>query len=234
MELKKNPEADLEKKKGFFLQIGLVLVLALILISFEWKVYDVNVSELGTLKVEAEEEELIPITRQDLTPPPPPPPKPTQIEIVKDEEVIKEEVVINTESTEETEIKIVEQVEEVVEEVQIFTIVEEMPSLPGCEASKGEQERQMCTQEKILQFLAKNTKFPPMAKDAGISGVVYVNFEINQKGDVTDVKLLRGIGGGCDEEALRVVKTLPKFQPGKQRGKPVRVSYNLPIRFTLK
>lgn len=236
MELKKNPEVDLEKKKGFFFQIGLVLALALILISFEWKVFDVKVSELGKLNVTQEEEELIPITRQELTPPPPPPPKPTQIEIVEDKEEIKEDVIINTESNEDQEVKIVELVtkEEVVEEVPIFTIVEEMPSLPGCEGSKNEQERQNCTQEKILIFLAKNIKFPALAKDAGISGVVYVNFEINQKGDVADVKLLKGIGGGCDEEAMRVVKTLPKFMPGKQRGKPVRVSYNLPIRFTLK
>lgn len=221
MELKKNPEADLEKKKGFFFQIGLVLVLALILISFEWKVYDVKVSELGKLKVEQEEEELIPITRQELTPPPPPPPKPTQIEIVKDEEVIKEEVVISTESTEETEVKIVEQVEEVVEEPQIFTIVEEMPGFPGGEAE-------------LFKYLAGNIKYPAMAKDAGISGIVYVTFVVMETGKINDVKVLRGIGGGCDEEAIRVVKNMPSWKPGKQRGKPVRVQFNLPIRFTLK
>lgn len=221
MELKKNPEADLEKKKGFFFQIGLVLVLALILISFEWKVFDVRVSELGKLNVEQEEEELIPITRQELTPPPPPPPKPTQIEIVKDEEEIKEEVVINTESTEETEIKVVEQVEEVVEEVQIFTIVEEMPGFPGGEAE-------------LFKYLGGNIKYPAMAKDAGISGIVYVTFVVMETGKISDVKVLRGIGGGCDEEAIRVVKSMPQWKAGKQRGKPVRVQFNLPIRFTLK
>lgn len=222
MELKKNPETDLEKKKGFFFQIGLVFVLALILISFEWKVYDVQVSELGKLQVEQEEEELIPITRQELTPPPPPPPKPTQIEIVEDKVEIKEEVVINTEATEETEIKVVEQVEEVApEEPQIFTIVEEMPGFPGGEAE-------------LFKFLGGNIKYPAMAKDAGISGIVYVTFVVMETGKISDVKVLRGIGGGCDEEAVRVVKSMPDWKAGKQRGKPVRVQFNLPIRFTLK
>lgn len=221
MELKKNPEADLEKKRGFFFQIGLVLALAAILISFEWKVYDVSLSELGKLKVEQEEEELIPITRQELTPPPPPPPKPTQIEIVEDKEEIKEDVVINTESTEETVVKIVEQVEEVVEEPQIFTIVEEMPEFPGGEAE-------------LFKYLSQNIKYPAMAKDAGISGIVYVTFVVMETGKINDVKVLRGIGGGCDEEAIRVVKSMPQWKSGKQRGKPVRVQFNLPIRFTLK
>ncbi len=223
MELKKNPESDLEKKKSFFFQIGLVLVLALILISFEWKVYDVTVSELGKLKVEQEEEELVPITRQELTPPPPPAPKPTEIEIVKNEEEIKQDVVISTEANEETEVKVVAaaQVEEVVEEVQIFTIVEEMPGFPG-----GEGE--------LFKFLGENIKYPAMAKDAGISGIVYVTFVVMETGKIDNVKVLRGIGGGCDEEAISVVKRMPQWKAGKQRGKPVRVQFNLPIRFTLK
>lgn len=234
MELKKNPEADLEKKKGFFFQIGLVLVLALILISFEWKVYDVKVSELGKLKVEQEEEELIPITRQELTPPPPPPPKPTQIEIVKDEEVIKEEVVISTESTEETEVKIVEQVEEVVEETQIFTIVEDMPRFPGCEKESTYEKKMACAELEMRKYLRDNIKFPRMAIDAGISGTVYVGFVVSTNGNIEDVKVLKGLGGGCDEEAIRVVKNMPSWSPGKQRNKPVKVQYTLPIKFSLK
>ncbi|PCJ80138.1 MAG: hypothetical protein COA57_15125 [Flavobacteriales bacterium] len=134
---------------------------------------------------------------------------------------------------EDTEVEI-QEIEEVVDEPQIFTIVEQFPSLPGCENIRDEQKRKECTETEIMKFLGKNIKYPAMAKDAGISGIVYVNFEINQKGVVKDVKILRGIGGGCDEEAIRVVKKFPKFFPGKQRGKPVRVSYNLPIRFTLR
>lgn len=106
-------------------------------------------------------------------------------------------------------------------EPQIFTIVEEMPSFPGGEAE-------------LFKYLGKNVKFPPMAQDAGISGVVYVTFVVDENGKVRDPKVLRGIGGGCDEEALRVMKAMPNWEPGKQRGKPVRVQYNLPIRFTLR
>lgn len=235
MELKKNPEADLEKKKGFFFQIGLVLVLALLLISFEWKVYDIKVSELGKLVVEQEEEELIPITRQELTPPPPPPPKPTQIEIVKDEEEIKEEVVINTESNEETEVKIVEQAEEVApDEPQIFTIVEDMPRYPGCESAGNYEQKMACADTEMRKYLSANTKFPRMAVDAGISGTVYVGFVVSENGQIADIKVLKGLGGGCDEEAIRVVKNMPTWIPGKQRNKPVKVQFTLPIKFILK
>jgi protein TonB len=168
-----------------------------------------------------EEEELIPITRQEIKPPPPPPPKPTEIEIVEDEEEIEEEIELDTEMEEET---IVEQdfteEEEVVEEPQIFTIVEEMPSFPGGE-------------EKLFKYLGENIKYPQMAKEANISGIVYVTFVVMEDGSIKNVKKLRGIGGGCDEEAIRVVKSMPKWKSGKQRGKPVRVQFNLPIRFTL-
>jgi protein TonB len=99
--------------------------------------------------------------------------------------------------------------------------VEDMPSFPGGE-------------EALFKYLAQNIKYPQIAKEAGITGRVFVNFVIDKEGNVTDVKVLRGIGGGCDEEAVRVVKNMPKWSPGKQRGKPVKVSYNLPIKFSLK
>ena len=112
-------------------------------------------------------------------------------------------------------------VEEVYEEPEIFTIVEEMPGFPGGD-------------EKLFKYLGENIKYPAMAKDAGIKGVVYVTFVVKEDGSIDGVKVLRGIGGGCDEEAMRVVKSMPKWKPGKQRGKNVRVQYNLPIRFTLR
>jgi protein TonB len=110
---------------------------------------------------------------------------------------------------------------EVEAEPEIFTIVEEMPNFPGGEA-------------KLFEYLGKNIKYPQMATDMGISGVVYVTFVVDENGKVKDPKVLRGIGGGCDEEALRVVRNMPPWEPGKQRGKAVRVQYNLPIRFTLR
>jgi len=106
------------------------------------------------------------------------------------------------------------------EKPNVYTIVEEMPSYPG-----GENERN--------RFLAENINYPSKARDARIQGTTYISFIIDKEGSVTDVKVLRGIGGGCDEEAIRVVKLMPKWNPGKQNGKNVRVLFNMPIQFRL-
>ena len=224
METKKHPQADLEKRKGLLFQLGIVLALAVVLIAFEWAQFERTDSQLGKLNVELEEEEMIPITQQTPPPPPPPPPPPQTIvlEIVEDDEEIEEDIDLDTEADEDTEVEIVEvEEEEVINEQEIFTIVEDMPSFPGGEA-------------KLMEYLGKNTKFPPLAKDAGIQGIVYVTFVIAKDGSIDNVKVLRGIGGGCDEEALRVIKNMPKWTPGKQRGRAVRVQYNIPIRFILR
>jgi protein TonB len=220
MEARKNPEADLEGRKASFMLIGLLTALAITLIAFEWTAFEKEVDGFGALEMDLLEEEIIP---PSATPPPPPPPPPaptTMLEIVDDEEEIEEMEVEDQEIKEDTEVEIVQR-EEVVEEEQIFTIVEEMPTFPGGEAE-------------LFKYLGKNIKYPQMATDAGISGVVYVTFVVGKDGKITDVKVLRGIGGGCDEEAVRVVKSMPPWKPGKQRGKPVTVQYNLPIRFTLR
>jgi periplasmic protein TonB len=223
MKSKKNSEVDIERKKPLLFHIGLVVSLAVVLIAFEWKTFDRTQSTLGQLKVDLEEEEMIPITKQEPPPPPPPPPPQTTIiEIVEDDEEIEEELeIMDTEIDENTEIDIVEFVEEVVEEPEIFTIVEEMPSFPGGEAE-------------LFKYLGSNIKYPAMARDAGIQGIVYVTFVVKEDGKISDVRVLRGVGGGCDEEAVRVVEKMPSWKPGKQRGKSVRVQYNLPIRFTLR
>jgi protein TonB len=222
MERKKSEEADLEKKRVPLIIIGLLFSTALVLVAFEWKTYETQVKDLGELELELVEEEIIPISQQQPPPPPPPPAPTTVIEIVEDEEEIEEELVIeDLEVDEETEIEFIEEVEEEVAEEQIFTIVEEMPTFPGGDAA-------------LMKYLGNNIKYPAIAKDAGIQGTVYVTFVVNEKGEVKDVRVLRSIGGGCDEEAIRVVESMPKWKPGKQRGKPVKVQYNLPIRFTLK
>ena len=223
MKSKKNSEVDIERKKPLLFHIGLVVSLSVVLIAFEWKTFDRTQSTLGQLKVDLEEEEMIPITKQEPPPPPPPPPPQTTIiEIVEDDEEIEEELeIMDTEIDENTEIDIVEFVEEVVEEPEIFTIVEEMPSFPGGEAE-------------LFKYLGSNIKYPAMARDAGIQGIVYVTFVVKEDGKISDVRVLRGVGGGCDEEAVRVVEKMPSWKPGKQRGKSVRVQYNLPIRFTLR
>lgn len=220
MEAKKSPEADLEKRKGSFMLIGLLTALAVTLVAFEWTTFEERNTEMGQLQMDFLEEEVIPAS---VTPPPPPPPPPaptTVLEIVDDEEEVEEVEQVDMEIKEDTKVEIVKR-EEVVEEEQIFTIVEDMPSFPGGEAE-------------LFKYLGKSIKYPQMAQDASISGVVYVTFVVGKDGKISDAKVLRGIGGGCDEEALRVVRSMPAWKPGKQRGKPVTVQYNLPIRFTLR
>jgi protein TonB len=146
----------------------------------------------------------------------------TQIEIV-DDNVETQDLNINAEVEQNEVIEEyvpVEVEEDEVVEQEIFQIVEEMPSFPG-----GDQ--------KMMEYVAKNIKYPQIARETGVQGKVFVNFVVEPDGSVSNVKILRGIGGGCDEEAMRVVKSMPKWKPGKQRGKPVRVSYNLPVNFRL-
>jgi len=146
----------------------------------------------------------------------------TQLEIV-DNEVETEDIKINAEVEQNEVIEeyvAPEVVEEEVVEQEIFQIVEEMPQFPG-----GEQ--------KLMEFVAKNIKYPQIARETGIQGRVFVGFVVEPDGSISNVKLLRGIGGGCDEEAMRVIKSLPKWKPGKQRGKAVRVSYQIPVFFKL-
>ncbi len=221
MDVKKSQEVDLERKRGLLFWTGFAFSLAFVLILLEAAQIENEVKDLGKLEMEVEEEEMIPITQQEVPPPPPPPVQQQVIEIVEDDEEIEEELEIeDMEATEDMEIEIVEVQEEVVEEPEIFTIVEDMPSFPGGEAE-------------LFKYLGKSIKYPQMAKEAGIQGRVFVTFVVMENGKIANVKLLRGIGGGCDEEAIRVVKSMPTWAPGKQRGKPVRVQYNLPIKFTL-
>ncbi len=235
MEKRKNEKADLEKNRSMYAQIGLVLALLVVILAFQWKSYDKNDFDLGQLKMDDVPEEIIPITKQEKPPPPPPPPA-TEIEIVKDDVVIKEDVKIaETEVTQETKIIVIEpKKEEGPLEPEIFTIVERMPSFKGCENAGSEEQRTSCTYNKIQEFLGRTVVYPPMAKDNGITGTVYVTFVIDNSGTVKDVKILRGVGGGLDEEAVRAVKSMPKWGPGQQRGRAVSVQYNLPVRFTLK
>jgi protein TonB len=85
----------------------------------------------------------------------------------------------------------------------------------------------------LIAYIAKNTKYPPMARENNIEGTVFISFVVEKDGSVSDVKILRGIGGGCDEEAKRVIKNLPNFAPGRQNGRPVRVQFNVPVKFKL-
>jgi len=224
MEQKKSPKANLEDKRVIFTQIGLVLALAVVLLAFEWKTYEKQKLDLMTRVVEDVPEEMVQITQQNKPPPPPkPPPQTTVINIVEDDVEIEDEIEIDAEADQETEIEEyipIEIEEEEVMEAEIFTVVEAMPEFQGGDAAR-------------IKFLQENIKYPQMAKESGIQGRVYVTFVVEKNGKITDVKVLRGIGGGCDEEAVRVINSMPNWKAGKQRGKPVRVQFNMPIKFTL-
>lgn len=216
MEPKKNPGVSLENKKGLFFQIGLVAALLIVLVAFEWKSYEKVEYNLGQLNLDDMEEEIIPITKQEVKPPPPPPPPPEVIEIVEDDVEIEDEIEIeDTESDEDVEIEIEEEDDE-----EFFMVVENMPEFPGGDLG-------------LMKYIQKNVKYPAIAKEYNITGKVYVSFIVDKKGSVTNVKIVRGVDKNLDAEAVRVVKSLPKYKPGKQRGKSVRVMFTIPINFTL-
>jgi len=225
MDTKKTPKADLETKKTFFTEIGLVIALSLALFAFNYRSYERASSMDFQVKVDDTPEEIIPITKQEVKPPPQaPPPQVTVINIVNDDVEVETDIDIDVEADENTEVAdyvpVERKQEEEVVEMEIFTVVESMPGYPGGDAAR-------------MQFLQENIKYPQMARESGIQGTVYVTFVVETDGRVTDVRVLRGIGGGCDEEAIRVIQSMPKWVPGKQRGKPVRVQFNMPIKFTL-
>ncbi len=223
MESRKTPKADLESKKAIFFEIGLVLALALVFVSFNYKSYEKRTVTLVQRQADNTTEEIVPITEQKVKAPPPPPPKQvTQIKIVDDNVDVQDDIEIDADANMDTQVEeyIPPEEEEDVQQQEIFMVVEQMPAFPGGMGA-------------LMTYLATHIKYPPLAKESGIQGRVFINFVVEPDGSIDHVKILRGIGGGCDEEAVRVVKNMPKWIPGKQRGKPVRVSFNLPVKFTL-
>lgn len=223
MEAKKTESASLRNKSGFFFNLGLFITMCLVVLAFEWRNYDDGaLVDLG--QVSDDFEELLEIPPTDI--PPPPPPKIQQPEIIEvpDEEEIEEEIEVDldVEITEETVIEdiIIEEApeEEVAEEV--FTIVEEGAEFPGGIGA-------------FYEFVQKNMKYPSQARRMGIEGKVYVQFVVDKDGSVTEVQAVKGIGAGCDEEAVRVLQKSPKWSPPKQRGKPVKQRIIIPIAFKL-
>lgn len=228
MELKKNPKADLEKRRGLYLEIGLVVILAASLVAFEVKSYDSDESTAFVREVVEEPEEIIIQTDIQEPPPPPPPEVPevtTVINVVENDQKIENELVVDAGLNEDTKniaiAPVIVEEEEEVKEEEIFTVVENEPEFPG-------------GMEALYKYLAQNIKYPQLARENGITGKVYVTFVVEKDGTIANPKILRDIGGGCGAEAIRVVKAMPKWSPGKQRGKAVRVQFNLPVNFNLK
>lgn len=223
MEAKKTDSADLTKKSGFFLSIGLIITMVLVVTAFEWRQYDEGLVDLQGKNINTFEETMeVPPTEQ----PPPPPPAVQQPQVVEvpDEEEIKEDIKVNldVEVTDQTKIEeIVVQAEEPKEETdEVFTIVEESATPKGGMAA-------------FYKYVGDKIKYPPQARRMGIEGRVFVEFVIGKDGTLSEVRAIKGIGAGCDEEAVRIVQSSPAWNPGKQRGKPVKQRYTLPIIFKL-
>ena len=227
MEVKKSPQADLENKKTTNLLIGAILTLAVLFIGFEWSERDKKVVTDTGIQEVVFEEEIIPITEQEQpkqAPPPPETPKVEEVlEIMDNDSKVEESTIQASDDTQaavEVKYTPVEVEEEEVEEQQIFQVVEEMPEFPGGMAE-------------CMKWLGKNIKYPTISQENGVQGRVIIQFVVNRDGSIVDAQVARGVDPYLDKEALRVVGLMPKWKPGKQRGKEVRVKYTLPVMFRL-
>ena len=228
MQPKKSEKADLEKRRGLYIEIGLVVVLVATLLAFNVKSYDNEkiVVEQRTAADEIEEQ-IIQTQQEELPPPPPPEPEvvTTELNVIENDAESENEMKMDVfdkiekqENIEIVQVKVEDEVEEV--EDEIFQVVEQDPEYPG-------------GVEALYKFIQQNLKYPQLAKENNITGRVFVQFVVEKDGSVSNVKAARDIGGGCGAEAVRVVKSMPKWTPGKQRGKAVRAAYTLPVNFVL-
>ena len=230
---KKSERADLESKRTTLVLIGLVVSLSLTILGFEWRTYEAALMDFGNLDLDLEEE-IIPITQREKKPPPPPPAPPEVIEVVENEIEIEKEIEIDNQDFDEDEVfEIIEDpVEEEVAPMN-FMVVENKPVFPGCEGIADQMQQYMCFQQKIAQHIVSVFKYPAIAKDMGIQGKVFITFVIDKTGKVVSPVVSRSVDKYLDDEALRIVGTLPMMTPAKQRGKPVPVTFTVPISFKL-
>lgn len=225
MDVKKSPKASLEDKKSIYMLMGFVAVLSLLYIGLEWTEHEVTIYE-DTSTAVIEEEEIEIITTAETLPPPPPPEVPEVIEIlnVVEDDIETAEIEIDTEDDKNKQVVIQAPVAAAVvkeeEEDVIFVVVESMPSFPGGDAA-------------LFKYLSDNIKYPVIAQESGIQGRVICQFVVNRDGSIVDIEVVRSVDKSLDAEAVRVIKSMPKWTPGKQRGKTVRVKYTLPVNFRL-
>lgn len=230
MELKKSPKANLENKRVLFIEIGLVFALLIVLAAFEYKTYEKSASFIDTEVKQVIEEEQIPVTLE--TPPPPPetaqlPVLSDAIEIVDDDITIEDDIIIESEDDATFAVEIRDYIsytpEEVVEEEEIpVAIVEEKPTFLG-----GDENT-------FTKWVFDRIVYPEVAKENGVQGRVVLSFIVDADGYVKNVTVLRGVDPSIDKEAVRVVSSSPRWKPGRQRDKNVRVRYNFPLNFQLR
>jgi protein TonB len=228
MEIKKTPKADLERDISLSFLMGLVLAVAILFVGFEWGEEDIQIATDNGTSVIIDEEE-IDITVQNEPPPPPPEPEvikePDILDIVEDEVEVEDIQIASSEDDMsqaqlDTYVAPVEEEEEEIDENFVFMTVEHMPEFPGGDAA-------------LLKWIGDHTVYPTIASENGIEGRVFCTFTVNTDGSVTDVQVIRPVDPNLDKEAIRVLKLLPKFKPGEQRGKAVRVKYSVPVKFKL-
>ena len=226
-EVKKTPKANLERHRGTYILMGLVLGVSILFFAFEWSTETRKLDENVIVQDVLAEEE-IEITRHEPPPPPPPPPPepetPEIIEVVEEKVETKMEIKTEDDQTQkQTEVYIPPpppkpKQEEVTEE--IFVVVEEQPDFPGGQAA-------------MMKFLSDNIRYPVIAQENGIQGRVICSFVVERDGSITDVQVVRGVDPSLDREAIRVIQQMPRWKPGKQRGSAVRVRFTLPVVFRL-
>ncbi|HET6558805.1 MAG TPA: energy transducer TonB [Prolixibacteraceae bacterium] len=227
MELKKSPKANLENKRKLFFEFGLVVAILICLLGFEMSSGVKETKTFGTLDGQYVEDQIIPLVPvEEKQPTPPPPPRLVDLLVIVDNntEITEELDIVDSEADANTVINAAMQLyqkkEPEDEDVSIFLVPEQMPEFPGGNAA-------------LLHYLSQNVKYPAIAADNGVYGKVSVNFVVNKDGSVSDAKIIRGVDPSLDKEALRVVYSMPKWKPGLQGGKPVRVSFTVPINFVL-
>lgn len=237
MEPKKNSKVDLRKRSLLFLQLSLIMVLLAAYLAIEWKTFattnydDLKVS-MGDMLEDEEPVLIIEIPAPPVIPPPPPPA--ADPKVIDDEDPTLEDHIESTEDLPDEPVKMEDIKEAPKEEEPIlvpFEFIEAVPIFPGCEGLQSNDERKKCMSEKITQFV--NSRFNKNLGDqVGVSGInrINVGFKIDKNGNIIDVQS-RAPNPRLEQEAIRVIKSLPKMEPGKQRGKPVAVSYYLPIIF---
>jgi len=238
MDLKKNPKFDIGRNSGLYFAIGLNIMLFVVLQALETKTYGKEGVSIAAIELSEDFEEEIPITNLEMPPPPPPPPAPEIIQVVDDIEEIEETIIESTETSQDEvieapEVKVEEvEDEEVEEDVEVpFSVVEKVPIYPGCKATSN-RALSDCFSRKIQEHIKDNFKYPEDLLDLGIKGKVYVLFVVDKKGNISNLRS-RGPDKRLEKEAERIISLLPKMIPGKQRNKPVRVPYSIPIHFQI-
>ena len=226
MEAKKSKKDTIENQRGSWLLMGLVVALAFMFVSFEWTQHDVRVAALSSDDESIFVTELVPITFPDEKLEPPPPPENKIVEIL---EIVKNDIeVADNVSTVGEDMDVTHKIvwippvveTEVVDEDVIVDVAEIMPEYPGGTAA-------------LMKYLGTNIKYPTISQEMGSAGRVIVQFVVDKDGSISNPEVVRGVDAYLDKEAIRVISSMPKWRPGVQNGKKVRVKYTVPVVFRL-